>query len=101
MGLDARRRLAHGFGPLPEGLFGIALDGERALVTARTPWGFGVYAIDLAGGDRSFLTHHELPGPALAGSSGIAIHGAYALVADWAGLFAVDLRSGQRVLVAR
>ena len=77
---------------------GMALDGERVLVTSATP---GVFAVDIATGDRTLLSDTgTVQGPLLLFPQGIAADGERIVLVDSNHLLQLDRRFGQRVIVS-
>jgi hypothetical protein len=95
---------SNGSGPAFIDVRAIVVDGGRALALARHdvhPFPEGIFAVDLASGDRSILSDSSTgAGPELCDANDIALAGREVLVAG-DGLMAVDLASGDRRLIPR
>jgi len=99
-------RTSTGSGPALLSASGLALQGERLLVTTVDELGFqpALMSIDLATGARRLISSPAHGGgPRFQSPLGIALDGERALVADsgLGALVAVDLRFGQRALASR
>ena len=87
------------------GVEALVVDGGRALVVAHhafAPGESGIFAVDLASGDRSLVSSFERGlGPAFEDLEDIALDGSRVIVTDSesGGVFGVDLASGDRTIL--